>query len=211
MMFEKFCSEFKVNVKNEEPILLSEELEMYFNKSNGAIEFLRQYSGETFKEGLYRIHKTDQIAKWNAIIKSAFPEVSKNIICFSYDWLGRHFAIDFGRLDKNEPLILMLEPGTGEALEIPATFMSFHEEELVEYQEAVLATEFFKQWKEQNEGILLPNKCIGYKVPLFLGGEDSLVNLEMNDMEVYWEICGQLLNKVRNLPSGTKMEDIIIS
>jgi hypothetical protein len=47
----------------------------------------------------------------------------------------------------------MLEPGTGEVLEIPTTFMAFHEEELVDYQDAALAVEFFNQWREKNKGI----------------------------------------------------------
>jgi hypothetical protein len=38
------------------------------------------------------------------------------------------------------------------------------------------------------------NKCVGYKVPLFLGGEDEISNLDELDMEVYWSIIGQLMN-----------------
>jgi hypothetical protein len=111
------------------------------------------YAGKTFKEGLYRIYKVNEFAKWNAIVGNAFPEFAEHIACFSYDWLGRHFALDFNRKEKNEPLILMLEPGTGEVLEIPTTFMAFHEEELVDYQDAALAVEFFNQWREKNKGI----------------------------------------------------------
>ncbi|WP_434798222.1 T6SS immunity protein Tdi1 domain-containing protein [Terrisporobacter vanillatitrophus] len=33
---------------------------------------------------------------------------------------------------------------------------------------------------------------MGYKVPLFLGGEDDISNLEEIDMEVYWSVTGQL-------------------
>lgn len=32
------------------------------------------------------------------------------------------------------------------------------------------------------------------KVPLFLNGEDELDNLEVSDMEVYWEIMMPLLH-----------------
>ena len=39
--------------------------------------------------------------------------------------------------------------------------------------------------------------CVGYKVPLFLGGADVLANLEVIDLSVYVEICGQLRNEAR--------------
>ncbi|MBQ6554892.1 MAG: DUF1851 domain-containing protein, partial [Firmicutes bacterium] len=35
-----------------------------------------------------------------------------------------------------------------------------------------------------------------YKVPLFLGGEDDIPNLELCDMEVYWGILSQLKSKI---------------
>ena len=37
--------------------------------------------------------------------------------------------------------------------------------------------------------------CVGYKIPLFLGGNDEISNLEITDMEIYWGICGQLITK----------------
>lgn len=36
-------------------------------------------------------------------------------------------------------MVLMLEPGTGEALEIPCTIKSFHDRELIENRDAALA------------------------------------------------------------------------
>jgi hypothetical protein len=34
-------------------------------------------------------------------------------------------------------------------------------------------------------------------VPLFLGGEDNIDNLELTDMEVYWYIIAQLISKTK--------------
>lgn len=39
------------------------------------------------------------------------------------------------------------------------------------------------------------DKCVGYKVPLFLNGEDNISNLELSDIEVYWGIMGQMIAK----------------
>lgn len=203
MKFNNFTKEFRTGFSERQSVI-SDELKNLVNNSIGSLEFLQNYSGTTFNDGLYRIHKTEEIDKWNAIIGEVFPELSKLIVCFGYDWLGRHFALDLRRKKNGEPLIIMLEPGTGDALEIPRTFSTFHEKELIGYQDDALAVKFFNKWtRESGNKSLLINQCVGYKVPLFLGGRDTIENLEVSDMEVYWDICGQLLNKVRNLPPGT--------
>ncbi len=53
--------------------------------------------------------------------------------------------------------------------------------------------------------------CVGYKKPLFLGGSDTTDNLELAKLEVYWEISAQLLNKTRDLPIGTHVNNIGMS
>ncbi len=217
MNFKEFCNQFKITTFNEEEnksdIILKLEpvLERQFNRSSGAIEFLEKYAGKTFNEGLYRIHSVDQVSKWNIIVSDAFPKFAGHFLCFSYDWLGRHFALDLNRIENNEPLILMFEPGTGEAFEIDATFKGFHNEQLTEYLDAALAVNFFNEWKQETNRILLPEQCVGYRVPLFLGGEDSVSNLGLSDMEVYWDICGQLINKIQEAQLGTKIENITLT
>lgn len=125
--------------KNE----LNESYKSIFKHSLGAIEFMTSFQGETFKNSLFRIHNISELEKWNGIVTETFPHYKDKIFCFSYDWLGRQFALDYTRVLDEKPMILMLEPGTGEALEIPATFLSFHEEELVDYQDAAFAVKFF--------------------------------------------------------------------
>ena len=191
-MFEKFCSKFDATIKNNN-VELQERHKDILNRSIGAVVFMQNFEGITFKDGLYRIHKVSELNKWKQLIYEAFPMFTNKIFCFSYDWLGRHFAIDFSRQSEGEPMILMLEPGTGEAHEIPANFTAFHEEELVFYQDAALAASFFKEWKSKNPNSLDLQNCIGYKIPLFLGGEDEVSNLEEVNMEVYWGLMGQLM------------------
>lgn len=205
MKLNNFTKEFRTSFSDGQSVI-SNELKDLFSNSIGSLEFLQDYSGATFNDGLYRIHKAEEIDKWNAIIGEVFPELSKLIVCFGYDWLGRHFALDLRRNENGEPLIIMLDPGSGDALEIPTTFSMFHEEELIVYQDAALAVDFFNKWKKVNKADLTHSQCVGYKVPLFLGGTDSLENLEVSDMEVYWVIFWQLLNKVRHLPLGAPVK-----
>ena len=45
--------------------------------------------------------------------------------------------------------------------------------------------------------------CIGLKVPAFLGGEETIANMEVNDMDVYWSFNAQVYNQVKDMPPGT--------
>jgi hypothetical protein len=104
-----------------------------------------------------------------------------------------------------------MEPGTGQALEIPFGFESFHEN-LNDLREPALAATFFSRWASANGGAipLAHGACVGYKVPLFLGGQDTVDNLEVIDLEVYWSVCGQLRQGTKRLPSGGSIRQISI-
>jgi hypothetical protein len=177
---------------------------------DGYSDFASEYAGATFAGGLYRVHDAESGAQALTLIAEAFPEFAARACPFGYDWLGRQFAVDSGRVAGGQPQVLLLEPGTGEALEIPLAFVAFHDEELVEYADAALATGFFDRWSAANSGALPLrwDQCVGYRVPLFLGGQDVVENLELSDLEVYWSICGQLRRGVRSLPPGTSINEV---
>ena len=150
--------------------------------------FMTIYGGKTFLNGIYRVHQISDIEKWTNIVCEAFPAYKGRIKVFGFDWLGRSFALDTIR-----NTVLLFEPGTKEVLDIPANFVDFHNIEIAEYHEDSLASKFFYKWFETNNGFVLAhNQCAGYKVPLSLNGDDSLENLEVTDMEVYWGLMAQL-------------------
>ena len=160
------------------------------NNIQSVDEFIRKYSGATFLNGLYRVHKSDEVSKWTEIIRKSFPKYKREIKVFGYDWLGRNFA-----LESERNVVLLFEPGTGEMLNIEANFIDFHNKTMIEYHDACLATGFFNDWyKTNNDYVLKHHQCAGYKVPLFLNGKDEIENLEVSDMEVYWEIMMPLMN-----------------
>jgi Domain of unknown function (DUF1851) len=97
----------------------------------------------------------------------------------------------------------MLEPGTGQALEIPVSFSLFHDVELVDYREEALAQSFFGQWLAIGGKRPRLDECVGYRKPLFLGGVDTVANLEIIDLDVYWTVLGQLRNTTKSLPEGS--------
>lgn len=167
-------------------------------------------SPKIFLDGAYRLHESGDVERFTAMAAEAFPEFAQRITCFGSDWLGRQFAMDSGRLQNGEPQVLMLEPGTGAALEIPADYGSFHTQELFEAPGAAVAYSFFQEWIATGAQPPSYRQCVGYRVPLFLGGEDTLVNLELCEFEVYWSTTAQVLAKVRNLPVGTRVNVVSI-
>ena len=112
--------------------------------------------------------------------------------------------------ENNKHLVLFLDTGIGKVFDVPASIIDFHNEELVDYKNDALAYDFFVEWKKKNKKEIKHNECVGYKVPLFLGGEDAINNLEITDYDVYTSLCGQLRNKTKDLPEGTNINDISI-
>ena len=141
--------------------------------------------------------------KWNSRVAVGFPEFGNRIKCFAFDWLGRVFAADLDRSEDEQPGVVMFEPGSGEALEIPCSVSVFHTKELIEFTDAALAENFYKQWLASDGDAPGYGQCIGYKLPLFLGGADKIGNLEVSDIDVYWHLFGQLIREARRLPPGT--------
>lgn len=193
-MYHSFLAKYKKSsqVENAPGMELLNKLEPYAEGFSG---LMSTYGGSTFNDGLYRLHAAQDILKWTQLVEESFTHYKDRIICFGYDWLGRHFALDKNRVEKDQMLILLLEPGTGEVMQIPANFSTFHNQELVEYQNEALASDFYNAWINTGGEIPSHTQCIGYKVPLFLNGNDTTDNLELSDMEVYWSICGQTLNQ----------------
>ncbi len=160
------------------------------NNYDSAEGFLASVGGMTFLNGMYRVFAPSETGKWQKIVEEAFPAYKNQMNVFAFDWLGRVFA-----LSREKDKVLLMEPGTGEVLAIPADIVEFHDVEIAEYSEDSLASEFFDEWYEANQHYVLKhNECAGYRVPLFLNGDDNIGNLEVSDMEVYWGIMSQLIN-----------------
>lgn len=176
----------------------------------GLGELIARFGGASFNGGLYRIIRAPDMSAWNARVSSGFPEFAERITCFGYDWLGRAFAADAARQEQGQPAVLMFEPGTGEVLGVPANLQTFHDVELVQNSDRALASNAHKEWLARGGAVPAYAECIGYKVPLFLNGNDEFENMELSDLDVYWHLMGQLIVKTRNLRPGTRVGPVTI-
>jgi len=141
-------------------------------------------------KGVFSSFSTDNVKKWTEIVEEGYPEFAGQFQLFGYDWLGRCFGIDLR--DDFKENVLMFEIGTGDVLEISSSFCDFLNEEIPLYSDACLALAFYDEWLQETKKVVEYGRCIGYKIPLFLGGEDVIVNLEDSDMEVYWYIVSEI-------------------
>ncbi len=171
----------------------------------GLREFLSAFGGASFRNGLYRAIHAEDLEQWRSRVLFAFPQFKGRITCFGYDWMGSTFAVDSRRLEKGQPGVLLFEPGTSKVLEIPSNIQTFHNSGLVEFGEAALAISFYQKWITTGGAAPSYTQCVGYKVPLFLGGKDEVENLELSDLDVYWHLMGQLIVQTRDLPVGTRV------
>jgi hypothetical protein len=193
-----------------------EELEKFVGSQATAFsEFLRVVAYTSHGEGIIRFLLPGQppplsLHYWNSDDgwKKSWAEHKDRLCVFAYDWLGRQIAFDRQRVVAGELMIAILEPGTGEILEIPTNFIEFVEEELIEYHDAALASNFFQEWRTNGGSVPEPDQCVGYKIPLFLGGADIIDNLEIIDMDVYVTLCGQLFEGSLSLSIGEKISEI---
>ena len=171
----------------------SSQLPERFSTVIGAKELLEKYEGQSFGNGIYRLFQSTEIENWNEIVLGIFSQFKGCIDCFAIDWLGRVFAWDYS---KNK--VLSLDPGFGEAMIIPCSFVELHNVEFVEYSDESLSSNFYEECIVKYDERAGKEKCFGYKVSPFLGGEDSVENLELVDPEVYWSISTDIYNSVKN-------------
>ncbi|GLW13245.1 hypothetical protein Misp01_83730 [Microtetraspora sp. NBRC 13810] len=154
----------------------------------GFEELIDMGAGKSFGGGLVRIHSSAEAFRATAFIADAFPEYAGRVLPVAKDWLGRQYAV----MHPVEQVLLLIEPGSGDAFEVDCGLEDLFDREMVTDPNTYLARDLFLDWKALNPGILSSGQCVGFKVPLFLGGDDSLENLEISDEEVYWSIMGQL-------------------
>lgn len=169
------------------------------------------YGGTSFNRGIYRVIGESAVSQLGQMVSIAFPGFTGRISCFAVDWLGRVFALDAARQVDGRAGVVMFEPGTAQALEIPCNVATFHDSELIQYREEALAESFYDQWLSRGGVSPSINQCIAYRRPLFLGGSDTVENLELSDLDVYWTIAAQLIEKTRGLPPGASIQKIDIA
>lgn len=166
----------------------------------------RECGGISINNGVYRVYTAERSQVWAINLNAYFPNYKKNLIPFGYDWLGRQYCLHTNR--KN--IIIMIDPSAFRAYELEHSLVLFHNVDLITDRDDSVSEEAFKEiLLFKGIGEISYNKCIGYKVSPLLGGSDSQENMEICDMEVYWEFQFQIYTKIKDLPDGTSINSTI--
>ena len=164
---------------------------------------IREHGGTSYEGGLYRIFNAEDAKRWTIMVRRLFPIESAEVEALGRDWQGNVFGYREGRA----PRVFLFQPGTGDVFEVSDSLERFHNEELTEHAEEALSLSLWNEWRSDLPG---PDRsqCVGYRKPVFLDGDVSVDNLVMADLDVYWDVMGQLLEQVRNLSEGTPIKEI---
>lgn len=174
------------------------------------VSCLENLGGKTFENGLYRVHRANELRLYTRLVSRVFSAVKGRIVVFAADWSGRQFAVNSLEQVGGKPCVECFDLGGPDSFCTDQDVFTFHNCALVEQPQAALAAKFFKKWHEKSAESIGPDECVGYKVPLFLNGKDVLANLQKTDMKVYLELCAQLWNQVKDLPEGTPIDKIVL-
>jgi hypothetical protein len=179
---------------------------------SSAEEFTSSFGGRSWGGGLYRVAAPERMSFHNGLVSEMFPDHAGTFTCFAFDWAGRHYATDDERRSPaGDPLLLLFVPGEAEAYEMDLTLGDFHDGLAAEDPDGALAREYFEEWRSTS-GVteLAQDECVGYKVPLFVNGDDEIENLALTDLAVYWSLSAQLWMQVKDLPDGTPIRSVTI-
>jgi hypothetical protein len=175
---------------------------------NKELDFLlKRHGGAIFENGLYRLHTFESCLRWSSIIPEYFEAYQNNMLPFGFDWMGRQFCMS----TADSGSIYLFDPATEEVLDIDQSLHSLHNVLFTNDAADVLDAELFGRLRAfYSLQEISFDQCLGFRIPLFLGGVDALENYEICNMEVYWEITKQLKRQVDNLPDGTVINRINI-
>ena len=167
--------------------------------------FIDHFGGRSFGGGeLKVIERTDIPLYKDAIMGICFKFSGDDFRPFAYNWLGQIFLIDDR---ENRGCVLIMRIDTVTTAYTDMGFLEYLNDELPENPERSLHVTQYGEWVASH-GSVGPGECVGYKVPFFLGGDDSPDNMEVVDMDVYWTMTGQLWRAYLGLPEGTKIGNV---
>ncbi len=173
--------------------------------------FMTEFAGATFEHGLYRIHDRDSAGAMTRSVVAAFPALERRIASlFAYDWRGCQLLLDSGRMANGDPLVTIVDVGVGEASTTTLTFHALHDSAATEQADRLFLRTLFQTWAALNPTSLplARDLCVGYRVPLQLGGSDTMNDFEVTDIDVFWSITSQIRARLESLPPGTPIRGI---
>ena len=162
------------------------------------------YCGASFNDGLLRFHDSDSGPLYREHVREAFgAALPPGADVLAVDWMGRQVVTaPSGVADL---VLYVADIGAG----LVSEFLTLCELALAlkaDHGAQIFDEDQYLAWRASigtPAGAIAFEDCVGYATPLFLGGAESVENLELGDLDVYWTIGSQIFQQVRDLPPGS--------
>jgi len=146
-----------------------------------------------YNDGVYTIVSREEANHLLVLVESVFKEEAGKIDVFAVDWMGRIFALDATSPDPTgQSTVVCFDLAEPVAFCTDVNFDDFHNKEAVDQQYALLNMNQYEEWIKGNAPPSDGVSCVGYKIPLFLGGKDAVENQELSDRSVYLHILAEM-------------------
>lgn len=135
--------------------------------------------GRSFGDGVFRVFERSDLEGWHRVVSGCFTKLRSEFNLIGYDWMGRCFAVDQRDGDGKELVVL----GNRNS-----RYVLYRERRGSLPERGYAESERGVSWGREVSGVaggacaVGRMECGGYRIPLFLGGEDSLENMEVSDM-----------------------------
>ncbi len=184
--FEKFKNKFKIFS------LCNSKKETTNTGINVINEVFLNIGGAVYENGLFEIYDIQKSKVFSNIVEEEFENTKGKIVCFARDWLNNQLCIT-----NYEPYnVLLFDLNFKEIYHLDINIKQFFENKIIEEYESIFLLNYYQDFLELN-GALECGKCAGYKIPLILGGVDSIDNMDIVDCEVDAELVKQIYTKIR--------------
>ncbi|GAA3933403.1 hypothetical protein GCM10022244_47360 [Streptomyces gulbargensis] len=175
-------------------------------------DLFRKAAGRTLADGFLRFHTPASAFTSYEACARLIEGVEGRFFPFAFDWSGRELLFDIRDPEARPRYVIMIDPAEGEYYKTGLGLDEFFEA-VADEDEDALAYPCFEDWRDAHPGTvpLAFDQVVGYKVPLALGGEDDVANMELTDRQVYFELCTQITLQIRELPEGTPVGGVAVT
>ncbi|GAA3375492.1 hypothetical protein GCM10020367_43510 [Streptomyces sannanensis] len=169
-------------------------------------------AGRTLANGFLRFHTPDSAHESYAACARMIEGLEGRYFPFAFDWMGRELLFDIREPGRRPRYVIAVDPAEGEYLRTDLSLDEFFVA-VADEDEDALAFPYFEEWRatDPGSGLLGFDQVVGYKVPLSLGGEDSVANMELTARRVYFELSTQIALQIRDLPEGTPISGVTVA
>ena len=162
--------------------------------------------GRVYNAGLFRFLGADASARAVEHLREAFGAQAAGAVPVIVDWLGRYTVHE---VVEGAARLVSYDVTRNEREELAAFDEGLQQILLTPVARDLFDEDGFTAAREQlGLQALEDGMCVGVKVPAFLGGPDSVDNLEPDRLDVHWLWHGRVLAQVRTRPPGTPIESI---